>query len=182
MFRLMVASLGLVFGCSVGEVPIGGGGDDDTGVDSGTNPGACATRISPASTAHDHGGGDTRAGQSCIVTGCHLAGGGGGPPYLWAGTIYQPDGTTPAAGVEVRLLPNDGGAALIAKSDTAGNFKFDDNLTNPFGANATTLASGCPAPDSKMAGKLTAPNQGSCNNGTACHANPGGTLLQIANQ
>jgi hypothetical protein len=64
------------------------------------------------------------AGKSCMASGCHATGGGGGdaPPFLIGGTVYQDyAGTIPAPGVEVRVLDSKGNAVSVY-SGTNGNF------------------------------------------------------------
>jgi hypothetical protein len=79
--------------CSVGEV-------------GGSSLSPCVDRLVPPSGKHTHlVGGGTNAGLSCVAAGCHLAGqlGANAPAYQFAGTVYKPGGTTPSAGVVVRV-------------------------------------------------------------------------------
>ncbi|HEU0033502.1 MAG TPA: hypothetical protein VFQ53_22880 [Kofleriaceae bacterium] len=139
--------------------------------------------MSPPNTAHQHGagiGGGTKAGQGCVVAGCHLAGntGAGAPPFTMAGTLYKPDGSTPSAGAEIRLASDAGGTPLVAKTDDAGNFYTGGTVAFP----AHTLASGCPTQDAHMSGSIANAGNGNCNGGTACHQVPGGLPMTLADQ
>lgn len=169
-----------VAGCGVGAVP--GPGGDDVGPDGGGNNALCTERVTPLA-AHVHDVGGTEAGVGCIAAGCHLDGqtGDGAPAYLFAGTLYKPDLTTPVGGAEIRLIPDAGGPPLTTVTDDAGNFYFTTGgATNPFPGQ--TLASGCPTQDAKMVGKLTKASDGNCNGGTACHQNPGTFVMTLADQ
>ncbi|MCW5801351.1 MAG: hypothetical protein KIT31_02985 [Deltaproteobacteria bacterium] len=108
------------------------------------------------------------------MNGCHLAGGGGGPSFVFAGTLYKNDGVTPNAGANIRVVPNGGGPALTSPTDTAGNFYIQVGQ-NAFPA--TTDASGCPS-ITPMVGKLNTASDGNCNS-SGCHANPGGAAGPI---
>jgi hypothetical protein len=179
MFRTVILLAALAAGCSVGEVPLPGSGGDGGGGDGG---GAllCAEKITPA-TAHIHtDDGTDKKGQSCIVGACHLTGNLGplAPAYTMAGTLYKLDGVTPQPGAEIRFIADAGGNLMIAKTDTAGNFYTGQALPTP----GVTRASGCPTADRPMSGKIIGPNDGNCNNGTACHANPGNFIMVLGDQ
>lgn len=181
---LLTASLSLA-ACTVGvnatEGGLGDNGGDDTGggggidAPAGGNQLACIDRGTPG-PAHVHSagaGGGTKAGQACIVNGCHLDGGGGGPSFVFAGTVYKNDGTTPNGGANIRVVPS-GGGALTSPTDDAGNFYIQVGQN---GFPASTDASGCPA-ITPMVGKLNTAADGNCNS-SGCHANPGGAAGPI---
>lgn len=176
MTRILVLLSSLVLGCSVGEVPLNGGGRTDGGGGGGGDGGgggsdgggsalACADRNLTPIAAHDHGGGDLKSGQACIVAGCHLIGGGGGPPFDFAGTVYKADNTTVSTGATVRVFPNGATSPKISVTDTGGNFYLV--ATNAFPARTETTA--CPN-TKKMAGQVTgdASTGGNCNR-AGCH-------------
>jgi hypothetical protein len=147
--------------CDVGTFgPDGASGGDDT---------KCANRSATPATAHMHlAGGTSNAGQSCIEAGCHsvAAPGTNAPPYQFAGTLYQADGTTANAGAIIRI--NAGGTIAMATTDTGGNFHVSNmTLATPFPSN--TDATACPSL-TRMMTTLSA-GQGSCNGGAAgaCH-------------
>jgi hypothetical protein len=182
MTRSIVLLSALFLGCSVGEVPLNGGGGTDSGNGGGDGAAAlCADRTTPvASHIHNDGGG-TNAGQGCVAAGCHLNGntGPGAPAFVMAGTLYKPDGVTPSGGVTIRLSPDAGGAKAIAVTDDAGNFSSAQAI-NPFPGK--TLASGCPTADRAMSGGIVNASNGNCNGGTACHQVPGGLPMVLADQ
>lgn len=156
-------------GCSVGEVSLAG---------SGVDAAACSARLVTAPAAHAHTpNGITNAGATCQAAQCHGSPlGNGAPEFLVSGTAYKPDNTTPATGIEIRVAPDTGGAAVTAKTDSAGNFYVIQGATNPFPGKAT--ASGCPTDDAKMVGALTTDTQGNCNSAD-CHQTPGGAAGPI---
>jgi hypothetical protein len=176
-----MALLFLLVGCTVGEVPIGGGGTDGGGgSDSGGGGDSgnlnCANRIT-ASAATGHGGdiNDTRAGQACNDGGCHNPDslGAGAPAFLAAGTVYQADGVTPSAGLTVRLKPAGSTTPLISITDTAGRFSFANNVINAFPA--TTEVTACPSQRPMVSALQTSPAAGgNCSSGL-CHAAGGAT-------
>jgi hypothetical protein len=108
-------------------------------------------------------------GQSCIQPQCH--GGSEAPPFLIGGTVYADyKGTTPAAGVEVRILDSAGHAASTYSGQN-GNFFIPSGSANGVtfpaivGArNASTLR--------PMITKLSTASMGSCGQ-AKCHV-PGG--------
>ena len=182
MSRSIVLLSALFIGCSVGEVPLNGAGPDggNNGTD-GSSSALCVNRATTPVAAHVHGagaGGGTKAGEGCIVAGCHLAGG-DGPTFVIAGTLYKPDGVTPSAGATIHVTADAGGAKAIAVTDDAGNFSSTQAI-NPFPGVA--LASTCPTTDRSMAGKIAGPNDGNCNGGNACHQVPGGLPMVLADQ
>jgi hypothetical protein len=105
-------------------------------------------------------------GQSCMQSGCH---GGEAPGFLIGGTVYTDyKGTTPAVGVEVRIVDSAGHAAS-AYSGPNGNFHI------PSGTNGVTF----PAAVGARSGSISRPmittltsSMGSCGQ-THCHL-PGG--------
>lgn len=138
--------------------------------DGGSNTnstGQCVNGISPAAAAHTHAspsvaGNPSNSGLDCLASGCHAAGGAGGQ-FQFAGTIYtMTGGTTPAAGVTVRVAF--GGSTATAVSDAAGNFYSATPVT--FGTAAADVTS-CPTVTS-MVNQLTAASSGGCN---SCHVN-----------
>jgi hypothetical protein len=174
MFRPLLLLTVMFAGCSVGEVPIGGGGTTDGGT------ALCAERLVPPPPQHDHlDGTGTRAGTGCVIAGCHLTGG-AGPTFVMAGTLYKPGGAQPAAGALIRLVPDGGGNAVTATTDAAGNFHAAPGATQPFPGKAH--ASGCPTEDAHMVGAIAVAGNGNCNGGTACHANPGNFIMVLADQ
>lgn len=67
------------------------------------------------------------AGRSCSGKSCH---GSEGPSFLIGGTVYQDyAATTPAVGVEVRVVDKNGNAASTY-SDSVGNFYIRSGTTN----------------------------------------------------
>ena len=173
-----MAMLFLLVGCTVGEVPIGGsgtdgggGGGDGGGTDGGGEL-ACANRIAAPAPAHDHGGGDTRQGQSCVVAGCHAPD--SAQPFGAAGTLYLADGVTPSAGATVRFFPAGSTTPITALTDLAGNFNFSAIQINDGSFPAKTEVTVCPSTKPMVAQVLTSSLVGgNCNSG-GCHA-PGGT-------
>jgi hypothetical protein len=171
---VILASLALA-ACDVGVFgPDGSSGGDDTT--------KCADKGTPG-TAYTHSagaGGGTNAGMSCIEANCHSAALGLGPnapPWQFAGTLYQADGTTPAAGAIIRVMA--GGKVAKATTDTAGNFYIPDlTLMTPFPSN--TQATACPTL-TNMTGTLTT-GQGSCNGGAAGACHDAGRRITIALQ
>jgi hypothetical protein len=167
----ILASLALA-GCDVGVFgPDGASGGDDTTM--------CANRGTPG-TAYTHSagaGGGTNAGMSCIEANCHskAALGPNAPPWQFAGTLYQADGTTPNAGAIIRVMA--GGGVAKATTDTAGNFYVPDlTLMTPFPSN--TQATACPTL-TNMTGSLAA-GQGSCNGGAAGACHDAGRRMTLA--
>lgn len=132
------------------------------------NPFAGAPAYSPQT------GGDNshNAGKGCIQSGCHgNSGGGEAPSFLLGGTVYADyKGTTPAAGVEVRIVDS-AGHAVSTYSSSNGNFYIRSTSANEVtfpaivGArNATTMR--------PMITTLSTAGMGSCGQ-TKCHV-PGG--------
>lgn len=164
--RCLPCLLLVLAACDLGEVPPAGGTGIDGGGDAGGSDAAalaCADRGTPG-TPHDHGGGDTKAGQACMVVGCHVAGG-GGPLFAAMGTVFKADNTTPNAGAVVRLTY--GGMTKSAVTDTAGNFTFSSTITPTFPAD--TDASACPD-TVKMGTKISSAADLNCNR-AGCHDN-----------
>ena len=126
--------------CLLAGISCGGTGTDlntlvnqgDDGGVAGQGGGSSPTQYqdpfsgAPPYSAKGGGGGDTahNAGKSCMNQGCHPTSGGGGeaPAFLIGGTVYKDYlGTTPAVGVEVRIVDSSGNAAS-AYSDSGGSF------------------------------------------------------------
>mgnify|MGYP001598311426 CR=1 FL=1 len=164
-----------VAACTIGELPPTGGnpGTDagNSGTDAGPNANGCVDRLAPPQlVAHLHGGvpGATNAGQRCVTAACHGTGG-TGPLFQAAGTVYKPDGTTPSAGVYVRIKT---GTTTVAMgvTDNAGNFNILTGVTFP----STTDATACPnvAPMATQLVQAGAVPGGDCN---GCHVVGGAT-------
>lgn len=111
-------------------------------------------------------------GKACLQSGCHGSGGGGeAPSFLLGGTVYADyKGTTPAAGVEVRIVDS-AGHAVSTYSSSNGNFYIRSGS-----ANGVTFPAVVGARDSTserpMITLLTTASMGSCGQ-TKCHV-PGG--------
>jgi hypothetical protein len=109
------------------------------------------------------------AGKACLQSGCH--GSSEAPSFLLGGTVYADyEGTTPAAGVEVRIVDS-AGHAVSTYSSPNGNFYVGSGSANGVtfpaivGArNATTTR--------PMITTLSTASMGSCGQ-TKCHV-PGG--------
>lgn len=162
----------LIAACTVGKLPANG--DGGTGIDAMADLG-CVNRVTPASTAHDHGGGVTNAGLDCQQGGCHAAGG-AGPTFQFSGTIYKADGTTPNVGATIRIKPVGGGAETVMVSDEAGNFSLALDPANPVPLPAVTDTTACPKVTEMVGDLVVGANGGACNN---CHRTPGGTTARI---
>lgn len=130
----------------------------------------------PGYMAGGSGDNSHNAGKSCMQSGCHpTAGGGGGdaPSFLIGGTVYADyKGTTPAPGVEIRIVDSAGHSASTY-SGSNGNFYVRSGSANGvtfpavIGArNATTTR--------PMITVLSSASMGSCGQ-TTCHV-PGGGL------
>jgi hypothetical protein len=161
MSRLTLILVALA-ACDVGEVPAAGGGIDAGG--DGAVALACENR-GIAGAPHDHGAGVTHAGETCMVTGCHITGG-GGPLFAAMGTVYKADNTTPNAGAAVRIAY--GGMTKVAITDTAGNFHFSESLVATYPAK--TDASACPTDPVHMVTVIGSALDMNCNRG-GCHDN-----------
>jgi hypothetical protein len=134
----------------------------------GDDGGDCSDRSSADPGYMHKDGQGTYAGQSCIESGCHLAGhlGAQAPEFSVGGTVFKPDGTTPQAGVIVEFKPLTGsGAAITTKTDQAGNF-FLDATKSPFPA--VPHVSACPSSAEMLEGALD-PSYGSCAT-QSCHS------------
>jgi hypothetical protein len=158
--------LSLLTACSVGAVP-GNGEVADAGTADGSGSGSdCIDRKTPA-TAHDHGGGDTRAGLGCIASACHLAGmtGTDAPEFQFAGTLYKTGGTMPNPGATIRI--KSGAMEAKAVADSAGNFYVEVGVLPAMPFPANTFATACPT-TTPMTTALTT-GGGNCNAGVGCH-------------
>ena len=72
-------------------------------------------------------------GTDCSGAGCHGPGGAGGE-FVLGGTVYQADGATPAANVQVGI--DDGVASYYVYSGANGNFWVTGSSTAVTWANA----------------------------------------------
>ncbi|MEO6773065.1 MAG: hypothetical protein ABI467_08570 [Kofleriaceae bacterium] len=174
IFSLLFASA-----CDVGSVLANeGGGDGGNGSGSGSGTGSnCGDLVSPAPDKHIHiVGGTSNAGMGCVAVGCHLDGqtGTNAPAFSYAGTVYNTDGATPAAGSTVFVTSAGTTRKLIADSD--GNFFIDPVLLPAPGNQIATNTSATLCPKvTPMIGGLVAAG-GNCNAGGTCH---GGTEGKI---
>jgi hypothetical protein len=115
-------------------------------------------------------------GQSCIEAGCH--GGSEAPGFLIGGTVYADyKGTTPAVGVEVRIVDS-AGRATSAYTGSNGNFHIPSGS-----ANGVTF----PAAVGARNGTVSRPmittltsSMGSCGQ-THCHVPGGGPMTTTGN-
>jgi hypothetical protein len=122
------------------------------------------------------GGDSHNAGRSCMQSGCH--GGGEAPSFLIGGTVYSDyKGTSPAVGVEVRIVDSAGHAAS-AYTGASGNFYIGSGS-----ANGVTFPAVVGARDGTttrpMITTLTS-SMGSCGQG-GCHVPGGGPLSNTGN-
>jgi hypothetical protein len=152
---LLSSSL-FVAACTVGEI-------DDVATDAPPNAALCVERLAdPQLDAHAHlDGTGTHAGENCVTTACH-GDGGLGPKFQFAGTVFKLDGTTPNAGVTIRVKSM-GGMVASGVTDKAGNFNIIGG-TLPMAFPATTDATACPTV-TPMISSL-AQGGGDCN---SCH-------------
>jgi hypothetical protein len=160
--------LSFLAACSVGEVP-GNGAVSDSGTADGSGSGSdCIDRKTPA-TAHGHSGvpTDTRGGQGCIMSGCHLTGMTGldAPEFQFAGTLYKTGGTAPNPGATIRIKSGTMEAKAVA--DSAGNFYVEVGVLPAMPFPANTFATACPT-TTPMTTALTT-GGGNCNAGVGCH-------------
>ena len=178
----------ILFGaCSVGSYGETMEGPKD-GMMSTDDRDVCATRVAPASPAHDHVTAPLgpRSGTGCVVAGCHLTGntGANAPPFSIAGTVYKDlNGTIPNPGVVVRLFPADGKKSVATTvTDAAGNFSINDPALTAFPYKTDVTA--C---DSDTVAKGIRPMVGgilkqemNCNAGNTCHqASPTKTATPV---
>ena len=122
----------------------------------------CVDRKSADATHQHKDGNGSYAGVSCVESQCHLSTALGvmAPAYHAAGTVFEADGTTPAAGVTVRFKPLSGDATeAIAITDDAGNFFVPHSSPVPFPA--IPEVTGCPDLRRMIEGALD-PSYGSC--------------------
>jgi hypothetical protein len=114
-------------------------------------------------------------GQSCMQGGCH---GGEAPSFLIGGTVYADyTGTTPAVGVEVRIVDSAGHAAS-AYTGSNGNFHIPSGSANGVTFPAVVGARGG-APTRPMITTLTS-SMGSCGQ-AHCHVPGGGPFSGTGN-
>lgn len=129
----------------------------------------------PAAFSHVTAPTGPRAGQSCLMQGCHSASG-AGLRFAFAGTVYKElSAVTPATGVTVRILrPGNDTVLAEAVTDAAGNFVIHDParfLDTPYETQVT--ACGASIPIRTMVSRLAA-GDANCNTGGSCHG-AGGT-------
>jgi len=152
--------------CDVGQVPaVGGTTDGGSNAGDGSVTAACVDR-GLVGAAHDHGAGVTHAGETCMVSGCHLVGAGDGPKFAAMGTVYKADNVTANAGAAVRIAF--GGMTKVVITDDAGNFHFAESLVATYPAQ--TDASGCPTDPVHMVTAIGSAIDMNCNRG-GCHDN-----------
>jgi hypothetical protein len=167
--RPPVLLLALLAACDVGQVsgppPSGpdapasaidapAGGPDAAPAAGGPDaaPSACRNAVQTADSGHHN------AGANCIVSGCH-GGGGGGPVWTVAGTLYaSAAGGTAVTGATITVIDANGATHdLVTALD--GNFYTGAAILLP----AKVFASSCPS----IANMNATVAVGSCN---SCHA------------
>ena len=136
----------------------GAGGSPPTGGASGASFWKTVTYSSSALPNPSNG--NHNPGQNCIQ--CHTSGNGEAPIWLFGGTVYQANGTTPAAHVQVGV--NDGTNLYTAYSATNGNFWFG-GTGNINWANAQVRLRNANG-ELAMAGATPASTCNLCHNGT----------------
>jgi hypothetical protein len=133
----------------------------------------------PPYASHQGGDNSHNAGKSCIQSGCHGSGGGGGdaPSFLIGGTVYKDyQGKTAAPGVEVRVVDSSGNA-VSTYSDGNGNFYISSSksgLSFPLQVGARDGTTTRP-----MVTTLTT-GMGSCGQ-ASCHVPGGGPTTNTGN-
>ena len=187
MNKAALALSGLLAACTVGvagpptvDQPDSNLGGTDTPVGNG-----CVDRAAQPGVPHIHTvGGTSNPGQACINTACHDPQnlGTGAPGFQFAGTLFKPDGTTPNAGGNIKILGADGVTSKIAVADTDGNFYIaQGSIPQAFPATATVTA--CPTltnMSTKLTNNSTPGKGGNCN---GCHnggAAPATSVLTLA--
>ncbi|CAN5802918.1 hypothetical protein BH11MYX2_BH11MYX2_08290 [soil metagenome] len=134
-FASALASLVTLAACEVGTIPSGtsdapGSGSNVDAAPDAPDPNACVDRKATPDDAHLHTmGGASNEGQSCQQsTMCHAVNSTNMVSWLYSGTIYNAAGTTPQAGVTLRIKdpakPNDP-PILKATTDSRGGFHID---------------------------------------------------------
>ena len=170
----------LLFGCSVGAY----GEQMMMGTDGSmmAERTICVPKIATPKAAHNHAlaganPAGPRSGSSCMaVGGCHGAQP-GSTVFTFAGTAYKEmgTGTTPAAGVTVRLFMP-GGQVALAKTDTdaAGNFYTNAQVTFPAGGLETDIT-GCGSMPNDIIPMISPvrQNEANCSSSQSCHIVPG---------
>ncbi len=87
--------------------------------------------LTPSEQSADHHGGTSNAGKDCLL--CHT--GQGAPRFVVAGTIFTTKGsTTPAAGVQVRVVSPAGQEIALVGTDESGNFWLEGTASVPPGS------------------------------------------------
>ena len=126
-------------------------------------PAFVASAAVGSSNNQNHGPNGSPTGLDCLS--CHKTGGqAAGDVWTFAGTVYDAAGTTPVAGVEVRMVDNTGKGISVV-TDANGSF-WSPNPIKPYRVgirNATITAN--------MSTILTTADQGGCAK-TLCHGTP----------
>ena len=171
--RPPVLLLALLAACDVGQVngPPGAPGPDApaSAIDGPSSPGTpdgpaasggpdaapatsmCRNAVQTADSGHHN------AGANCNVTGCH-GGGGGGPVWTVAGTLYASTaGGTAVKGATITVVDANGATHDLVTAQN-GNFYTGEAIPLP----ATVFASSCPS----IANMVSTVSLGSCN---SCH-------------
>jgi hypothetical protein len=173
---LLLSSL-LVSACTVGEIPPRN--QQSSGTDAGGATGnGCVDRLAPPVDKHSHDdGGTDNAGQDCTQGGCHMQGAAGtsgkgnkAPEYLYGGTVYKNDQTTPDQGAAITLIA--GGVTGTYYTDAGGNFYvMVGDATFPSAIQSGKVASSaCP----NILQMQTVLSQSGCSNSNgACHLKTG---------
>lgn len=87
--------------------------------------------LTPSEQSADHHGGTSNAGKDCLL--CHT--GQGAPRFVVAGTVFTTKGsTTPAAGVQVRVVSPTGQEIALVGTDESGNFWLEGAAVVPPGS------------------------------------------------
>jgi hypothetical protein len=171
MARIAVILCTFLAACDVGDASVVGHNQTDGGVKmdgaggggGGDGGNGCVPNNANAGQTHHH------AGENCMVAGgCHGAQPGAGGAFTFSGTLYTAKGgTSPMAGVTVRIKSSDGSTIqATAVTEAGGTFHSTTPITFP----AVTDVTSCPTV-TPMVSKLATGN-GGC---TGCHASGGTT-------
>ncbi len=157
----------LIIGCIALLTACGGGGGGGGG-------GGSDTSDSSDDTAEQLPSGSHRAGENCMSSGCHAAGGAGDRFYA-SGTVYR-SGSTPLVDASVRLyIHNTNTLVAEMPTDANGNFYSLDPVDGLFVGMG--LVSGTDVEIRGPGGALTnmpgLVTEGSCN---SCHGNTVGRI------
>lgn len=177
----------LFAGCSVGEVPLNGGGTDGGGGSADGGGGTqlqCAPRLGTPATAYNHSAAanvpnpPTAAGAPCGD--CHAGQIAGVPLFTSSGTVYKLNKTDPQPGVAVRLYSETGAFKEEVFTDSAGNFRFELANDPPFPVKTQVSACGTPVEMHDMVSPIGRASEGNCNLGN-CHGdNQGNGRIYLA--